>query len=474
MGTLEAGGTTTTELQRGVARGRWSARYSPLQVYVAVVVVLAVGAGFGLVYLQSRWSALPSISWLGPRHSVAGLAFFLVVGIFADRFRVRHGSGVEVSAGFLADFLSAALLGPIIGALVASASFIVSFQRGQALRSAFSAAAFFIVGGATGVVYWGVYSHLGESGFALALGGLSAGGVYFLLNYGLFVPVMWLRRGVGPAQWFHEAFGPFLPFHLFFLVLSLGLAYSFDRVGPWGFGLFFLPVLGLIYAFRTFSNQRELARSLERFSLQIAASMITALDLKDNYTAQHSAAVAQYSYDTSTALGLTEKDRGVAHLAGLLHDLGKISVPDEILNSREPLGDDEWGVIQGHTDAGQNIVSNMNEFEELGRIIRHHHEHYDGSGYPDGLAGDNIPVVSRIVAVADSYSAMVSDRPYRSRRTPEAAITELRDKSGVQFDPQVVAAFLKVLEGSTHAYRRADQLDFRIQFQKVRFLGEIA
>ncbi|MHB1344786.1 MAG: HD domain-containing phosphohydrolase [Thermoleophilia bacterium] len=394
--------------------------------------------------------------------------------MFADRFRVRLGSGVEVSAGFLADFLSAALLGPVVGALVASTAFVVSFQRSQPLRSVFSAAAFFIVGGATGVVYWGIYDGLGRSGLALALGGLTAGCVYFLLNYGLFVPVMWLRRGIRPFEWFHEAFGPFLPFHLFFLMLSLGLTYSFDRVGPWGFGLFFLPVLGLIYAFRTFSNQRELARSLERFSLQIAASMITALDLKDNYTAQHSAAVAQYSFDTAVALGLPEKGRSVAHLAGLLHDLGKISVPDEILNSREPLGDEEWAVIQGHAGAGQNIVSNMNEFEELGRIIRHHHEHYDGRGYPDGLVGDNIPMISRIVAVADAYSAMVSDRPYRDMRSPESAIAELRDQSGIQFDPRVVAAFMKVLEGSTHEYRKADQLDFRLQFQKVRFLAEIA
>lgn len=446
--------------------------------YVAVVMVAAAGFALWLVLLQLGVRGLAGGLSVGSSFSLggslAGVLFFFCIGLLADRFRIKVG-GAEVSAGFLADFLSAALLGPLAGAVVAAMPALVSGgQRGTWLRKTFFSAAFFLVGGSTGLVYWGLRSVLGNSGYALAIEGLSAGLVYFLLNFALYAPVAWFRRSLGPREWFAEAFGPFLPFHLFFLMLSLGLIFSFDRLGPPGFVLFFLPVLGLIYAFRTFSNQRELTRSLERFSLQIAASMITALDLKDNYTAQHSAAVAQYSLDTASALGLPEKYRNVAHLAGLLHDLGKISVPDEILNSREPLGDEEWGVIQGHTGAGQNIVSNMNEFEELGRIIRHHHEHYDGRGYPDGLKGDDIPLISRIVAVADSYSAMVSERPYGHKRTPEEAISELRDQSGLQFDPRVVAGFLKVLECSTHEYRKADQLDFRLQFQKVRFLGEIA
>lgn len=473
---MEASGVT--ELRPAVAVEVARPETDLFGYYVAAVMAVASGFALWLMLVQFGSRGLPGGLSVRPlfslEGSLAGIAFFLGVGLLADRFRIKVG-GADVSAGFLADFLSAALLGPLAGAIVAAVpALLAGAQRGPWLRKTFFAAAFFLVGGSTGLAYWGLRAILGSSGYALAIEGLSAGVVYFLLNFVLYAPVAWFRRSLGPRAWFAEAFGPFLPFHLFFLMLSLGLIFSFDRLGPPGFVLFFLPVLGLIYAFRTFSNQRELARSLERFSLQIAASMITALDLKDNYTAQHSAAVAQYSLDTASSLGLSEKNRNVAHLAGLLHDLGKISVPDEILNSREPLSEEEWSVIQGHTDAGQNIVSNMNEFEELGRIIRHHHEHYDGRGYPDGLAGENIPLISRIVAVADSYSAMVSDRPYGRKRTPEAAISELRDQSGIQFDPRVVAAFLKVLEGSTHGYREADHLDFRLQFQKVRFLGEIA
>ncbi len=265
-----------------------------------------------------------------------------------------------------------------------------------------------------------------------------------------------------------------LPFHLFFLLLSLGLLYSFKSVDSVAFLVFFLPVMGLVYAFRSYARQRDLARSLERFSLQMAGSMITALDLKDNYTAQHSANVAQYSYDIARAYGLGDKECNLAHLAGLLHDLGKISVPDEILNSRRTLEDDEWAVVQAHTEAGQKILSNMTEFEDLARIVLHHHERYDGAGYPRGLSDESIPLLSRIVSVADCYSAMISARPYSGPRPPEVAMMELRDQRGRQFDPQVVGAFLEILEKADQAYRTGQQIDLDVQFQEVRFLRDIA
>lgn len=449
----------------------------PFRYYVAAVMVVACGLLLFLALLQFGQGGLAVGLPMRPTFSLgawlAGVVFFVCIGLLAHRFRIRVG-GADVSAGFLADFLSAALLGPLAGAVVASLPPIMSTGWREARsRNVFFMAAFFVMGGGTGLVYWSILGALGKSGYVLAIAGLSAGLVYFVLNFLIFAPVAWFRRRLSPRGWFDEAFGPFLPYHMFFLTLSLGLLYSFDRLGPPGFALFFLPVMGLIYAFRAFAYQRELARSLERFSLQMAASMITALDLKDNYTAQHSAAVAQYALDTASVLRMSHKQRSVAHLAGLLHDLGKISVPDEILNSHERLVAEEWLVIQGHSSAGQSVVSNMNEFEELGKIIRHHHERYDGFGYPDGVIADQIPLISRIVAVADSYSAMVSERPYSSKLRPEEAIAELKAKAGTQFDPRVVEAFLSVLRDASVEYRQADHLDFHLQFQKARFLGEI-
>jgi putative nucleotidyltransferase with HDIG domain len=259
------------------------------------------------------------------------------------------------------------------------------------------------------------------------------------------------------------------------LVLSLGLVYAFSDLGPAGWILSFIPLLGLVYAFRAYSRQRELAENLERFSLEIAASMVTALDLKDNYTARHSAAVAMYSYDMTKAMGLTDEECNLALLAGLLHDLGKISVPDELLNRRERLEQEDWDLIQDHCSAGQTILSHMREFKELGEVVLYHHEHYDGMGYPQGKAGEEIPLLSRVVSAADAYSAMTSDRPYRSRRTPLVAMAELDRRRGTQFDPRVVGHFLDVLDAGSDSYRRGEgeEFDLQSQFKKVRYLRDI-
>ena len=434
-----------------------------LTVYVAATVFIGV-----LVYAQVNWPGLGPVSLSG----VIATGSFVIVGVFAQRLRVDVGPRTDVSAGFLADFLAAALLGPLAGAVVAGCGGLASYQRGQLARTAFYSSAFSLAGGTCGLVfYWVTAQFSGTSPIAVAVGGVAAGASYQTLDYLLFVPIAWLRRGVGPRQWFDESFRPYLPFNLFFLLLSLGLVYSFENQGGGVFVLLFLPVLGLVYAFRSFARQKELTQSLERSVIQMAMGMITALDQKDNYTAQHSALVAQYSFDLAERLGLKPKERSLAHFAGLLHDVGKFSVPDQVLKSRERLGDKEWDVVRGHSVAGQKILSNMSEFEGIGLVVLHHHERFDGEGYPYGLSGEEIPLISRIVSVADCYSAMVSDRPYRGKKPPEEAKAELANQSGLQFDPQMVAAFIGVLEAGSEEYRRGEHIDLLTQFQKVRSRG---
>jgi len=482
-------GTGSSCSTQVVARRFDLRRIALWQWYVALIVLLAATFLCVLVYIQLHWEGLGPVSRLG----VLATLLFGGVSVFAERLRVRSGEGTNVSAGFLADFLSAALLGPLAGALVAASGAVASHEKGERTRTLFYASAVFIAGGACGVVFYVVSAQsFGQPGIAVAVGGVAAGATYQVLDYALFIPIMWLRRRIGPRKWFDETFGPYLPFHLFFLLLSLGLIYlaRIPDQGPAVFVLFFLPVLGLMYAFRSFQIQRELSANLERSFIQLersfmqmAASMITALDLKDDYTARHSAAVAQYSLDLAGKLGLEPRQRRLAHLAGLLHDLGKISVPDDVLKSRERLSDEAWSVIRdhsaagqkiltGHSVVGQGIVSETSEVEEIGLFVLHHHEHYDGSGYPHGLSYDEIPLISRIVSVADSYSAMVVDRPYRERRPPQEAQAELARHSGTQFDPQVVVSFIAVLEAGTDEYRQAEGIDLLQQFEKARILRD--
>lgn len=436
------------------------------QLYVLLVVLGAALFMGVLGYLQLSWQALP-------RFSPLAVVFFILVGILAEKNKISIGKGVEVSAAFLPDFLAATILGPFAAAVVAAGTLPAWFERGNPTRNAFYVSAFTVTSGSTGLVYWLLMRALPSHLMQIIVGGLVSALFYQACNYLLFMPLMVVRRGIGPKDFFDEAFRPFIPFHLFFLFMSLALLFSFDRYGPSSLVLYLLPTLGLVYAFRAFARERDLARSLEQFSLEMAGSMLTALDLKDNYTGQHSAAVALYSYDTAAELRLSSRERALAHLGGLLHDVGKISIPDSILNCPTTLGEADWEVVQGHAGAGQEILSNMTEFEELGRIILHHHERFDGQGYPWGLGAGDIPLVSRIVAIADSYSAMVSERPYSRRREPEEAMAELRSGSRSQFDPYVAEAFLAVLSRGDEDYRRGQKADFRVQFQKVRFLRDI-
>jgi len=141
-------------------------------------------------------------------------------------------------------------------------------------------------------------------------------------------------------------------------------------------------------------------------------------------------------------LGCNEKDIEAICWAALLHDIGKIGIPDEILHKPSHLNQEEWDTMKKHPEIGANIVSNIKKLKTAIPLIRHHHEHYDGNGYPSGLMGDQIPLGARILSVVDAYGAMIDRRVYRPPRNPEDAVTELQKKSGLQFDPRVVNAFI--------------------------------
>jgi putative nucleotidyltransferase with HDIG domain len=239
-------------------------------------------------------------------------------------------------------------------------------------------------------------------------------------------------------------------------------------------------VVGLIYAFRAFAAQRDLAihnarlavRN-ERLALEAVASHVIALDLKDDYTAQHSAAVAQWATDTAKAMKLSDQQVNLVHLAGLLHDIGKIGVPDELLKSPNHLDSEDWALIESHCFHGHKILSRVKQFQELAEVVLHHHERYDGNGYPHGLGGRNIPLESRIISVADSYSAMISQRPYGPPLPTIIAEAELQFRKNSQFDPEVVDYFLTLLHERGEAYRLGMKADFRMEVQDIKFLRDL-
>ncbi|MCL5257608.1 MAG: diguanylate cyclase [Chloroflexi bacterium] len=175
----------------------------------------------------------------------------------------------------------------------------------------------------------------------------------------------------------------------------------------------------------------------------ILECLIAAIDNKDHYTRQHCEAVARYALLIADELSLSDEAKSILRYAGLFHDVGKIGIPDEILHKPGPLETHEVEVMQQHSLLGSLIAQEIAPLLNVSNLILHHHEHYDGSGYLHGIKGEAIPYLARIIAVADSFSAMTSNRPYRRALPVEMALEELRSKSGSQFDPEIIDVFLR-------------------------------
>lgn len=175
-------------------------------------------------------------------------------------------------------------------------------------------------------------------------------------------------------------------------------------------------------------------------------TLVRTIQAKDQYTAGHSTRVSRYALMIADRLGLSTKDKHHLYLAAMLHDIGKIGVPDDLLNRPGKLTQEEMEKVRNHVVVGASMIEMLGEMHPIVPLIRHHHECYDGSGYPDGLKGEQIPLISRIIAVADMYDAMTSDRPYRKRRNHQTAVEEIISTAGTKIDPHVANVFLEVLK----------------------------
>lgn len=203
-------------------------------------------------------------------------------------------------------------------------------------------------------------------------------------------------------------------------------------------------ILTAIQVGNMFRNEYEQSK-LDKLKL-----MVKSLELRDFYTHGHSERAAELAYSIAKTLGLSERMCERIKMACMLHDVGKIGIPDYILGKPEKLSDAEFEIIKTHPVKSEELLKSVKGLREEARWVRHHHEHWDGLGYPDGLSGEQIPLPSRIIAVADIYEALTSDRPYRKAYTKEQAIEMIKQMSGNVLDPKVVEAFLKVM-GVNHS-----------------------
>jgi len=190
----------------------------------------------------------------------------------------------------------------------------------------------------------------------------------------------------------------------------------------------------------------SLYEKLERSYLSTIITLSGVVEARDFYTDKHMKDIAEYSVGIAKKLNLSEKEIENIRKAGLLHDLGKVSVPDHILLKAGKLTEDEMEIIKKHPTTGAKMIEQVEPLKDAREIIKHHQECYDGSGYPDGLKAKEIPLGARIIAVADAFGAMTTDRPYRKALSIEQAVMELKKFSGIQFDPEIVELFISLLK----------------------------
>lgn len=204
-----------------------------------------------------------------------------------------------------------------------------------------------------------------------------------------------------------------------------------------------MVVQGAVEQYELTSSKGQLLQDLTELFYKTIKSIAHVLDAKDKYTHGHSLRVTLYSLVIAKQLNLPDKMLEEIETTGLLHDIGKIAIPEEILHKPEKLDDNEFGIIKDHTTIGEKLVNKIDRLKIVGVCLRAHHERYDGKGYPKGLKGNEIPLYARIIAIADTYDAMTSNRPYRNALSHSEAINEILKCSGAQFDPQLVKIFVE-------------------------------
>lgn len=429
---------------------------SPRGVWVYAAGLAAMASG------TAAYLALNGAS-LGPPLVVIGLA---VAAAFAERGSVRLSSTVEESISALPMLFAAVLFGPLAAMIVAAASMLGDFTRPY-LRWGIYTSSRAITASVVGAVALATSAAIDNRALALAVSTIVAAVVAQTLDCSFAAVTVYLRRRGGVADTVRLLLPVAAAAIPLYAPLVALLAIGYDQLSAWATMLFFVPALAAQRLHTLYQEQRRLTdgltranEQLERANLSFAAALVATLDARDQYTAGHSAAVAVYSRDIAARMGLDDDHQQKAHLCGLVHDIGKIGLPPGLLEKDGPLTLDERRVMQSHSEIGERILAKVDGYEEIAHIVRHHHERVDGQGYPNGLLEEDIPLLSRVIAVADAYNAMTSNRPYREAMPSRVARMRLAQAVGAQFDTTVVAAFEAILATADEPYRLGRRPDF--------------
>jgi putative nucleotidyltransferase with HDIG domain len=368
--------------------------------------------------------------------------------------------------------LAVALTGALGGVIVGTLSALVDGIR---LRRPFPSVASNVSTYAVFPLAAGVTLHWLSSGFDADLGSV-AFGVVIVIAFVVALIVNFLQIALHQRVFHGRAINsqvagvlvPLLPSEVLTALLGATVATLYPKLGAAVVVLVGLVLVGFQYVLRELQRSQLRAERLRALQVDVLFSMVRSLSLRDRMTARHSAAVARYAQAIARAAGASAKEQRLVHTAGLLHDIGKSIFPDHVLFAEGKLTDEQWEIVKQHPAHGASVIAQIEEFADIAEIVHAHHERIDGTGYPLGLRGEEVPWLSRMISIADTYDVMTARDSYREPVAVAAAIAELRRVSGTQLDGDLVEVFIRVLQSEELAFGHGDDTDFERELEQER------
>jgi putative nucleotidyltransferase with HDIG domain len=419
-----------------------------------------------LVAGLSSYAEIPETPWL--------FAALVLSVVLLDAVRIDVFDRANLSPAAVPTLALAFFYGPV-GPIAAEAMIALGriARRVAIVKWAFDFGALSLAGAAAAATF-SAFSGVGTTAALLPVA-VIAGAVYYVVNSALLGIVMAIAEGRGALSVWRERLAWMVPHYLVFGLIAGTFVIAEDYLGPYTFAIFALPVVTLWIAEKQYldrsranvtelreandelqtantrmrrllEDNQQLLKRMHRSYLSTITSLARAVEAKDPYTSGHTERVARIALVLAEELGFDESDLTAIEVGAIIHDIGKVGIADEILLKPGPLDPEETREMRKHPELSSYIVADLELPPVVKQMVRSHHERYDGTGYPDGLAGEEIPLAGRLLSVADALDAMTSDRPYRTAMPLDVARREIKEMSGTQFCPRVVAALMDALD----------------------------
>jgi putative nucleotidyltransferase with HDIG domain len=405
------------------------------------------------------------------------VAVLLGLAVVSDLLALQHKTQ-RISGAFFAVVLAIALCGPAPAVAIGGVCMLVDTVRTRpALHKLLTnVTAYTTIPLVVGLGFEGLaqVTDLETDNVSFAIAVFCAFVLCNVLNFGLIAGAMSVHLGLPLSREVRTVYVPVVPSELASALLTVSVAVLYRETGLGALVLLAIVVVVFQFLLRELLRSQRRAEELAALQLGVLASMVDTLAMRDRMTARHSAAVARYARALAEAHGCPRDQQDLVHTAGLLHDVGKFSFPDAILLAPAPLSEDDWKIVRRHPEEGARVVARMEPYAPVADIILCHHERWDGEGYPHRLKGEDIPLLSRMVTIADAYDVMIARDSYRTPLASSEAVDEMRRVAGSHLDPELVETFVALLERKGLRFRHADDADFEAELDFERRVREYA